>query len=560
MSNHTATAKLSCSEVDLWLQHLKLPQYAHLFRQRGLSSVQDCRRLTRVKLEQMGITLPGHVCRMTKAISKLSSSDVRLRLGLGLGLGLDHGMDGSRRRSRSSEEIRQAVDESLNGGNYELREAVDLAYLIRSDSNPDVRSSPHPFLSPLSNTSLPLRSSGSSPSSDYFDLLAILPPSSQQADPDQAYDVLEPEDKPIFQLGAGENGTSCVEEMTALDPLTQQQLILTRSQTDVFPVPIPRVISVPRVMSKKNSADSLPISYSHSPSRSHRLPVDRHQYTIIDESKIEEPVLPLMPQHVKKTQPASDYDELSAVSLEPTIMPASCPLSPTPQLDKLPTGTKIALGLKKESSQSQADSSLSLTPTPAPRRSPSSPLLTSIDSTPPIPARYNSHSHQSNNLSAQRLMSHGNKTALNQPTLSLKSSSPQAVSNYPDITSPLEKVNNPIYVPSEEVHRFYSSYTPMRPAPGPPHPPPFMLPSDQMRVDDDSGTSSDDGVEAGDVLAELSRPKLNASSLPVCEFPAPEGPKRCYTTVSSYITDRLFLLLALKLFDLLLFIHSQQFP
>lgn len=62
------------SEIDIWLKDLKLTNYAPLFAQNGLTEISQCAHLTRVSLEQMGITLPGHLMRIERSLSKLNPS------------------------------------------------------------------------------------------------------------------------------------------------------------------------------------------------------------------------------------------------------------------------------------------------------------------------------------------------------------------------------------------------------------------------------------------------------------------------------------------------------
>lgn len=53
-----------------WLHILRLEQYSEVFQSAGLTTLQQCRDLTADRLEQMGITLPGHRRRILASLNK----------------------------------------------------------------------------------------------------------------------------------------------------------------------------------------------------------------------------------------------------------------------------------------------------------------------------------------------------------------------------------------------------------------------------------------------------------------------------------------------------------
>ncbi|KAI5625392.1 arf-GAP with Rho-GAP domain, ANK repeat and PH domain-containing protein 1, partial [Silurus asotus] len=61
--------------VDEWLGGLHLEQYSSVFQEAGLESVWECRDLTGLRLERMGVALPGHRKRILGSLQKLFPSE-----------------------------------------------------------------------------------------------------------------------------------------------------------------------------------------------------------------------------------------------------------------------------------------------------------------------------------------------------------------------------------------------------------------------------------------------------------------------------------------------------
>lgn len=60
----------SCLTLPDWLSVLRLEQYEDVFLSAGLTTLQECSALTQERLEQMGISLPGHQRRILSSLSK----------------------------------------------------------------------------------------------------------------------------------------------------------------------------------------------------------------------------------------------------------------------------------------------------------------------------------------------------------------------------------------------------------------------------------------------------------------------------------------------------------
>ena len=138
--------KLCSSEVDRWLQRLKLSQYAPNFHQNKLTNLKQCQRLTRQTLELMGVTLPGHITRLERAILKLRSDR------------------SSNRMSNSLEDLHAELErDSVTASSsfyYRFGEVIDMTSLPRSESDPELcgPTALHEDFSPNS--------------SDYYDMLS----------------------------------------------------------------------------------------------------------------------------------------------------------------------------------------------------------------------------------------------------------------------------------------------------------------------------------------------------------------------------------------------------
>ena len=59
---------LECETVEEWLGTIKMERYATHFEKHGLTTVNACMQLTRKDLQDMGITLAGHLHKITASI------------------------------------------------------------------------------------------------------------------------------------------------------------------------------------------------------------------------------------------------------------------------------------------------------------------------------------------------------------------------------------------------------------------------------------------------------------------------------------------------------------
>ena len=65
---NSATNPLQCKSVEDWLESVKMERYVPLFQQNGINSVNQLVHLTEPDLREMGITLAGHLHRLTQSI------------------------------------------------------------------------------------------------------------------------------------------------------------------------------------------------------------------------------------------------------------------------------------------------------------------------------------------------------------------------------------------------------------------------------------------------------------------------------------------------------------
>lgn len=59
---------LECNTVEEWLTTIKMERYSSHFQKHGLTTVNECMQLTRKDLQDMGITLAGHLHKLTTSI------------------------------------------------------------------------------------------------------------------------------------------------------------------------------------------------------------------------------------------------------------------------------------------------------------------------------------------------------------------------------------------------------------------------------------------------------------------------------------------------------------
>ena len=486
--------KLSSSEVDRWLQRLKLSQYAPNFHQNNLTDLHQCQVLTRHTLELMGISLPGHITRLERAIVKLRFDR------------------SSRRLSKSLEDLRVELErDAITASSsfyFRFGEVVDMTSLPRSESDPELcgPTALHEDFSPNSSA--------------YYDMLSEVVSPVSKFQTNGVYDILAHPSPPAPKPSASE-------EITELDPLTNQPIIFTRNNPQA-PIPSPR-----HPMNDTQSADiHHPRTYEEL-TRQIQQSNNQHSttlpalYSMINEELIEK-------VGVVRPPDKGDYDQLTAVSALPIVHPDIPLLSPPAQAKSLPPEIFAAIGLKNPSDSPPVPPKV---PIPAPRRCPSNPSATRVS--PKLPPRF----HSQNALITPKVSAPLPVTKVASPappalpssslitpptrhmsvnTGSLKREQPKFI---PDPTSPLRTVPNPDYISTDYIGlmRSNTSYMSMRPAPPPP-------PFEDLSGDDQviSGSSSED--ESSDVVCELAPIKL-ITSLPNDPNMSPQPFKRFNTEV-----------------------------
>ncbi len=65
---NSASNPLQCKTVEDWLESVKMERYIPVFRDNGINSVNQLVHLTEPDLREMGITLAGHLHRLTQSI------------------------------------------------------------------------------------------------------------------------------------------------------------------------------------------------------------------------------------------------------------------------------------------------------------------------------------------------------------------------------------------------------------------------------------------------------------------------------------------------------------
>ncbi len=63
-----ATNPLQYKSVEDWLESVKMERYIPTFQESGVNSVNQLVHLTEIDLRDMGITLAGHLNRLTQSI------------------------------------------------------------------------------------------------------------------------------------------------------------------------------------------------------------------------------------------------------------------------------------------------------------------------------------------------------------------------------------------------------------------------------------------------------------------------------------------------------------
>ena len=63
-----ATNPLHFQSVDEWLQAIKMDRYIPIFQRQGITDIGQCMHLTKIDLEEMGITLAGHLHKITQSV------------------------------------------------------------------------------------------------------------------------------------------------------------------------------------------------------------------------------------------------------------------------------------------------------------------------------------------------------------------------------------------------------------------------------------------------------------------------------------------------------------
>ena len=459
------TNRLTGNEVEKWLQYLKLSQYAPQFHHNRLTTLTQCISLDRQTLELMGIALPGHVTRLERAI-------VTLRLDL-------------KKISKSSEDLRA----ELYGGHPAPSRSAQISSETTSGSIN--RSESYPEIYGAYRDLIPSCSSSSCGQIDYFDLLSVVTPAVNS----------------ITQVNGETYDTAhqSSEEVTELDPLTNQPIIFSRNHTHP-PLPAPRQTN--KCPAQSNSTD-FPWTYedltkeilAQRPKAATKIDA---VYSVLNEQLTEDSQsVPTRYTHKK-----SDYDQLTAVSLVPTVHPYTPLLSPPTPARSLPPETLAAVGLKIPLPQKA--------PIPAPRRSPSTPSTYLKESSPKLPSRLATQPEQASNTSAnpiKKTFSPG--FPLLPPTASISApsqhnafASPDSLRRTQTASSPIKTVPNPLYIPCESLDliRSNSSYMPMRPTPIVP-----LVVSDREEHMESNSSSEDDGMDALEPLP----PTNLIASLPI---------------------------------------------
>ena len=507
--------KLCSSEVDRWLQRLKLSQYAPNFHQNKLTNLKQCQRLTRQTLELMGVTLPGHITRLERAILKLRSDR------------------SSNRMSNSLEDLHAELErDSVTASSsfyYRFGEVIDMTSLPRSESDPELcgPTALHEDFSPNS--------------SDYYDMLSeFISPVNNNIQTNGDYEFLDPPAPPPPVTPKQSSS-----EETELDPLTYQPIVFTRNTH--APIPSPR-----HPVNDSRSADlNQPRTYDEL-TRQIQMSNSQHSttiaamYSMINEELIEK-------VGVVRSPEKGEYDQLTAVSAIPIVHPNTPLLSPPVQAKGLRPEILAAIGLKDPSSDSPPPPPQ--VPTPAPRRSPSNPSTHRVS--PKLPPRFNSqnalfNSKMSAPLPMIKTTSPGvptlpSSSLISPPTRhmsvntgSLKREQTEFI---PDPTSPLDTIPNPDYISTDslELIRSSTSYMPMRPAPRPP----FF---NDVLGDDHVISSSSSEDESSNVVTELPPPTKMVSSLPADPNLVPNHLKRFNTEVVNPSSTAVCLNLTLILF------------
>ena len=70
MTNVQARNPLDFQSVDDWLRAIKMERYIYIpiFHRNGVNSTHLCMQLMKVDLEEMGISLAGHLHKLTQSI------------------------------------------------------------------------------------------------------------------------------------------------------------------------------------------------------------------------------------------------------------------------------------------------------------------------------------------------------------------------------------------------------------------------------------------------------------------------------------------------------------
>lgn len=63
-----ATNPLHFQSVDEWLRAIKMDRYIPTFQHHGITNIGQCMQLTKMNLEEMGITLAGHLHKITQSV------------------------------------------------------------------------------------------------------------------------------------------------------------------------------------------------------------------------------------------------------------------------------------------------------------------------------------------------------------------------------------------------------------------------------------------------------------------------------------------------------------
>ena len=65
---NSASNPLQCKTVEDWLESVKMERYIPNFQENGINSVNQLVHLTEPDLREMGITLAGHLHKLTQSI------------------------------------------------------------------------------------------------------------------------------------------------------------------------------------------------------------------------------------------------------------------------------------------------------------------------------------------------------------------------------------------------------------------------------------------------------------------------------------------------------------